>query len=874
MNTRPLIRSLLTSILLCALMATAQMANGWNRTDVAEAVNNTNVGEPIRETTNSAAQTTSMPEAVVIMVNGRLLAGPNTSAQQRGGRLFLPVASIARALGDIIQFGVTSRIISVRRQNGIEADFNADLNQVRENGSLTLTVSGSGDIVFTPEVQELMLPVEIVAALLDVSVRRDEGGTIAITRGQVRAEPVREGSKLAPWELFQVGYDYNYSRYSSSSNHNLTLHGNGRLADSRFDFLTNFVGSSPYYRSRKLQGGNFKVERPNGQSFVLGDFGTGNDLQFMSATVRGAWAEMPIGRVRLNAFGGRSISGVLNPTFSAGSSQAETDLPEQNQPRSAPLNFDTTVLGVYITAGSYAKVANGRDLLFSSGVEHFAARSRRGDMITGSVRFASGRSRFQADLGAGTFSGISRNNVQVKGSGAALSLSGSFQLNDQTIVQGRYTYVGPNFLSAQNGLVDPIKLAAGGVTWQPNKWLTTSLSGSTAKRFGKAGDFNQFITATANLAPRGRLPTLFFSHTQNSTPQLKNATFTLANATKQFRGWRLFVNATRIKTFGPATLNAQAGASLRINESNTLEVTQGAGSRGQVSGTAAWQLSNIFGRRLNISGGLGYMRSENSPLRTTEHVSVSARLPRASTLQFSYLQTQTGPTLLLSLRGFLFSSGRAERAINGPVAEVNSYRAVNGRVYQDVNLNGRFDPDIDQPQANVKVRVDGNRYVLTNPEGYYRIDAVQIGEHEVYLDLLSVRADLTLLDGAQQQVALASKRDSVVDFRLVRTGRISGMIWLDQNENGRFDVGEQPLVDIRMVTGSGRDTLTDSNGYFLIGDLPPGEHVILVDEKTLPDQTRSVRGSLSIKVLAGNETGEIAFPVTGLPPVVKTFPGK
>jgi hypothetical protein len=505
---------------------------------------------------------------------------------------------------------------------------------------------------------------------------------------------------------------------------------------------------------------------------------------------------------------------------------------------------------------------------------HFAGPSRRGDLVTGNVRFSSGRSRFQADLGAGSFSGFNRNHDRVHGVGAALSVSGSFQLNDQTLVQGRYAYVGPKFLSVQNGLVDPIKLAAGGVTWQPKKWLTTSLNGSTATRPGKKSDFNRFITATLNVTPSGQLPTLFISHTQNSTPQLKNAAFTLVSAARQFERWRLFMNATRVKTFGPPTINGQAGISLRINETNTLEVSQGAGSRGQVSGTAAWQLSNFLGKRFNISGGLGYMRSETSPLRTTENVSVSVRLPRESTLQFSYLQTQTSPTLLFNLRGFLFSSRRAERVINGPVAGVSSYGTVAGRVYQDVNLNGRFDPEVDHPQANVKVRVDGNRYVLTNSQGSYSIDTVQTGEHEVYLDLLSVRADLTILDGAQQQISLVSSRSSLVDFRLVRTGRISGMLWLDQNENGRLDEGEEPLADVRIVTASGRDTLTDANGYFLIGDLPPGEHVILVDEKTLPDQTRSVRGSLSVKVLVASETGDVVFPITAIPAEVKRFPGK
>ena len=208
--------------------------------------------------------------------------------------------------------------------------------------------------------------------------------------------------------------------------------------------------------------------------------------------------------------------------------------------------------------------------------------------------------------------------------------------------------------------------------------------------------------------------------------------------------------------------------------------------------------------------------------------------------------------------------------MNGPLTELNSYGAVYGRVYQDVNLNGRFDAGIDQPQANARVRVDGNRYVVSDANGNFRIDSVARGDHSVYLDLLSVRADLTLLDNTQQLITMDSRRDVILDFRVVRTGRITGLVWLDTNGNGRLDEGEQPLADVRVVT-SGRDTLTDDKGYFIIGDLPPGEHILLLDEKTIPEQTRSVAGSQSIKVAAGNETA-IIFPVAPLPDQIKKFP--
>jgi hypothetical protein len=377
-----------------------------------------------------------------------------------------------------------------------------------------------------------------------------------------------------------------------------------------------------------------------------------------------------------------------------------------------------------------------------------------------------------------------------------------------------------------------------------------------------------------NLAPgdgSSAMPAIFISHTQSSTTQLRDSAFTLVTATKRFNRWHMFLNGSRIKTFGDAALNLQAGGNVRLNESNTLELSQAVGSRGLLTGMATWQVSNLFDNRFGFSAGLGYTKSNTAPFQTSQHLSASMKLPRSSSLQFSYLRTVTGTTALLSLHGLFFSSKRAERAMNGPLAELNSYAAVSGRVYQDVNLNGRFDLGVDQPQANVRVRVDGSRYVVSDADGNFRIDSVARGEHSVYLDLLSVRADLTLLDNTQQLITLDSNRDSIVDFRVVRTGRITGMVWLDANENGRLDKGEQPLPDVRVVTGSGRDTLTDENGYFIIGDLPPGEHILLLDEKMLPEQTRSVAGSQTVRVVAGNETATVV-PVGPLPDQIKKFP--
>jgi len=817
-------------------------------------------GKKVKSATPKPAAPKPEPqETTVIIVNERTLVGPNSVVQQRGGRLFLPIATIAQALGDTFSSDSTLRVVTVRRQNGTLAVFNAPLNEVRENGAVVLTVSGTADLVFPPTPNELMLPAEIVAALLDVIVRRDEHNAIVVSRKGVPAGTIRTGAKHAPWEIFQIEYDYNYSRYTTQGDHSLVLRGTGRVGDARLSFIANSaIGVTRNSSRPTLEGGTVRLDRPNGQSFVGGEFGTGTDVEFLSAAIRGGLVQLPLDRVRLDFFGGQTTSGI---------SQASSALnPENFRLR---VNYDTRIFGALVTTATQAPRQS--DFTLSAGGMHFGGSNRAGNLVGGGLKYSSGLNRLQADVAVGQFTGVSRTGVQTNGADMAVNVTGSYQLTDQLVMQARYSYVGQNFLSPQSGLHEPNNLAAAGVNWQPRRWFTAALSASTATTPGRAGQFNRYITGSVTVTPDNSLPSLFISHTQSGTTQLRNSAFTLVTATKKFQHWTMFLNASRVKTFGNTALNGQVGGNIRLNEWNTLEVSQSVGSHGLLSGMATWQVSSLFNNRLGFSGGLGYTRSSSSPFFTSEHLSASVKLPRSSTLQFSYLRTQTGTTALLSLHGFFFNSKRAERVINGPLADLSSYAAVYGRVYQDVNLNGRFDPGVDQPQANAQVRVDGSRYVVSDAGGLFRIDSVPRGEHSVYLDLLSVRADLTLLDQTQQLITIESNRDVIVDFRVVRTGRISGVVWLDLNENGRLDESEQPLADVRVVTGSGRDTLTNEKGYFIIGDLPPGEHIVLLDEKTIPERTRSLLGSQTIKVAAGNET-TTTFPVAPLPDQIKKFP--
>lgn len=824
----------------------------------------------------------ALPQGTTIVVDGRTLAGPFSFPQQRGGRTFLPVVGIARALGDSITVNASARTVEVQRRTGVAADFNAELSQVRENGSVILAISTSADIIFAPNPEELMLPVEIVSALLDVSILLDEATrAIQITRGPLQSETVRVGAGRSPVELYEAEYDYNFQAYPSAAIHNLTLRSTGRIADGRFSLVTNSGNGASGGGLGLLRNGTFIYERPGGQRFMGGDFGTGTDLLFMSVAMRGALAQVPVKGLKVTAFGGRSISGAypsqpLTYTDGATATTAKT-LPGSPEQPTAPykLSYDTNVLGAYVTFGPSAREPHrSGQLLFSAGGMAFNGPLRSGRLMAGSLRYSSGRAWVQADVGAGSFSRIAEDGQKVSSTGLATEVSGSFNVTDNLTVQGRYAHTSKGFQGLQSGSYVPVNTVSGGLTWRAKEWLTTTVYASSSTRPDAPGQRERFLAATVSVTPKpGRLPSLFFSHTQSRMSQGGSGAFTLLSATKDFSRWRLFLNATRSKTLGPAFVNAQVSASLRLGESSTLQASQSFGSRGALGGTIDWQSASLFNRRMNFGAGLGYLRSDSSPTQTIQKLSAAVNLPRGNSLQMAYLHTQQGPQLLLSLRGPIFRGGRrAEAARNASPEELNAFGAFYGRVYQDVNLNGRYDPGFDRAQAAVQVRVDGNRLVTTDENGLFRIEAVHTGDHLVYLDLLTVRADLTMLDGVQRTVTLLPGRDAIVDFRLVRTGRLTGIVWFDANSNGQIDPEEQPLPEVRIVAGSGRDTLTDENGVFALGDLPPGEHVLLIDEKTLPENTKSAAGSITVKVLAGTETRDINLPVITIPAEIKRFP--
>jgi hypothetical protein len=795
-----------------------------------------------------------LPSGLAIVVADRPLVGLFASSETRGDRLFLPVVAIARALGDTITVNAATQRVEVQRQTGVPAAFDARMNQVTESGSAILVTQGT-PIQFSPLADQLLLPSEIVTALLDVSIVVDPlTRRVRIARAEARPAPAGYGGRRFFADLYEASYRFN--GYAGPSYFNYTAMPSlaGRIFDGRFQLSGNFIGGTTG-KAFQFQQGFLQYDRPNGQRLWGMDFGTGNDLLFMSSHLFGGMFEQPLGpNRRFDVFAGAASSGLHGTNM---------------------LDFDTFAGGWSATVGDQAGKGKFLPLRASGGTMFFTGSGRTGAIVAGSATYTTQRNIARADFGMGGFKGPTLTGELVNGAGFMVDLNDSLQLLQTLRLQGRFSHVSSQVMMPQaSGGVRPMTVGAGEIAWQPHRWLATSAGFQSTDAPGSPETHERGQSLLVSLTPPAPWPSASAWHMQSFSGVFGLGGMTGVHLAELWRRWSFSFDFLRFQ-FGdnPALYSGTLTAGAKLGARHLLSATQTVAT-GNTSGTLDWTASSLFKDRLSLSLGAGYVAS-NGTANFLGRLTASARLPWSQEVQVNAQYIPGTFMVYFELRGPVYRSPRAGGLSAGAqMAAAERQSGVSGRVYQDLNLNGRFDPGIDQPLPGAQVLVDHSSRAVSDREGKFHISNLSSGAHEVMLDLLTVRAELTLLDEAERQVQLRSERDTLVDFRVIRSGRLSGTVWVDANGNGKQDSGEETLPEVRVLTGSNRDTMTDSDGTYQLADLPPGEHVVLIDEKTLPEGMRSLGGPRRVVVRPGAETRNVSFPVQ-IKPVevqIKEFP--
>jgi hypothetical protein len=171
------------------------------------------------------------------------------------------------------------------------------------------------------------------------------------------------------------------------------------------------------------------------------------------------------------------------------------------------------------------------------------------------------------------------------------------------------------------------------------------------------------------------------------------------------------------------------------------------------------------------------------------------------------------------------------------------YGTVKGRVFADLNSDGRDDPQ-EPGVPGVKLQLGDGPSVETDQNGNFHFDRVKPGRVAVRLASEDLGTRLRASTAGQQEITLSPRKTVNVSFGVVDYGFIAGRIYNEIQTTGT-ESGRQPGINgvrIKLTplvrTMPPLTRVTDGSGTYEFRNLAPGKYAVQIDEETLPANFR------------------------------------
>lgn len=156
---------------------------------------------------------------------------------------------------------------------------------------------------------------------------------------------------------------------------------------------------------------------------------------------------------------------------------------------------------------------------------------------------------------------------------------------------------------------------------------------------------------------------------------------------------------------------------------------------------------------------------------------------------------------------------------------------VAGYVYLDENNNGKYDEG-EERLSDIEMRLD-NMIATSNEEGLFRFNPVFSDTYLLNFNFRNLSADYTPVT-KEKLVNVRENENIFLNFGLTLNGSISGKLYLDANNNGKFDEGEKPLSWVGISLDDEVSAYTDKRGEFYFENISLGAHEIKIIKESLP----------------------------------------
>lgn len=763
-----------------------------------------------------------------LVVNGEVLPPSALEPQKRDHEWMLPAAPIAERLDATLTFDFGTQSVTVTNAvDGAVLAYDGTSGEIRRDGTLRAALLPA--MPAGADERDLLLPVSLVAVLFDahVSVNPNETEIVVVTR--YAGGIVTPYASVGVQELRYQGYA---NRSLGRTDAGLSLDAEGRAGDMQVLAFT----------SAQVVNGAPVAFRSYGASFLEG----ANDAWHVG-TLRG---RAPVSWLNSYGRGARwdGERGGGTQRVSAGVLQ----LSEGNRARGPA--FGRVVVSASAEWGARAGSPLGQAVSVGTAWMEGDGDGEAAFVSAAQFRHASARVKWRSAIGGTATRGVAL--------GDALGAESVAEWIPRRNVRMHATagHFGAGFRTPSRVFSEAnTSKLSGGSTWSPFRNLTASASHSTTWRAASPGN------------PRSRSHYTFGSMTWSSgSSTFQSATLGATRAdvvghdteldgrldVRGFHPWGpWFVSArARLRPVAfPASVSAGFGIRTRVGAGQLTSLFDG----NALSGVAAsW--TQAFQRLRLTLGGRWTRRPNESERPLLADVRVFYNILGSHDVDVAVDEQPYATTSRVGWRGrFSFATARDARDLGG--AAPRHVGRVRGRVYVDRNLNGVYD-DGDRPLAGVRVRLDNGRFqTVTDAGGEYRFADVDAGRHDASLVLTTIRADLSLLSEGSATLSVPSFTTVTRDFRAGVNRAVSGLVFEDDNGNGRRDGDEAGAPEVRLFLSGGSDTITNGDGTFRLGDVPPGVHTIRLDRTSLDG--RLDPGPIQIRVGGERDPEPLSIPL-------------
>jgi hypothetical protein len=756
-------------------------------------------------------------------VNGSPL--PATRPPTRiGNEWFLPIVPIARTLG--VQMEVTAGpVLRVRRLDGSEMTYDGRTGEIRYRFLLIGQVKQFDQIQLDRFNDDFLFPLTGAVALLGLDIREDfEHNTLVIRSVSEPGIPAqRRGGSF-----FHVGgLDYSYGLTTNGITY-------GQFANFRGEFLaggirmrtTVLLSRIPQRSFLGVTQGNIRADIAANQAVIVGDQAAYSGLEALSSSLRGLGHEAAFKGFRSYTYFGQAIGATI-----ADGSFGLT-------------RSDSTVAGINLQR----LLKRGE---WSLAAIHFDGPGRRGTTAGAAWRETRWKNQFLVQGLAGRGNGVVAANT--------------FAPVQQFAITGRIERYSRNFLNAgQDSHFEPQITKSASMTVRPVRYITFNGSMTARNSLLVTQRTRSYSYGTSAVVP-GPFPAQlgFFRSIQIDTASVLGR-FTLDQYMLTLPDFGRFSFYTHYsKTLLPeemvqtltTTLGIQAGSRGRISLHDQLQFNK------MRRYGADWMLPRGTDGFLRV--GLDRVLAVTNQSGFSAVTSLRLPLPGHKSLEITYVGESHAHMLQFQFSGSARRDREVVRDARGQSALAVA-TPLAGRVYLDNDLNGSFEPATDTPIGEVPIWLD-EQSASTDAAGQFRFDHVAAGPHTIRAELAGVPADLVFADIPERTIAVVPYQQNDVSFRVARAGRVLGVVTYADYTSDPDKAMQRPLPDARIIAGGDRDTFSEANGGFLLGDLTPATYELRLDPTTLPAGYVARPEVITVTVYPGESVQGVHFELA-IPP--------